>query len=106
MLFNKDWEEPKVVPKINPLSLDAFIAWLETQDPWRETLYCNSNYCVLARWVQHLDPEAVHWPNGGSFEYKVFGEKVSFIDTPFRKIVLGNLYGGVLDRAKLERGQR
>lgn len=105
MLYNKDWNKPKVTPKINPLSMDDFIAWLETQDPLRETHYTNSSECVLARWVQHLDPKAGHWAGAGSFEYAVYGKKVSFADTLFPKAVIGNLYGGVLALAKKYRGQ-
>lgn len=106
MLFNKDWEKPKVTPQVDPLSFDDFIAWLETQHPLRETLYRDSSQCVLARWVQHLDPEACSPPGWGSFEYKVYGKGVSFRNTPFYQAVLGDRYGGVLALAKLARGQR
>lgn len=106
MLFNKDWEKPKVTPQVDPLSFDDFIAWLETQHPLRETYYVDSRKCVLARWVQHLDPKADRLLGAPSFEYKVYGKGVSFRDTPFQRVVRGHLYGGVLALAKLARGQR
>lgn len=80
MLYNQDWDKPKV--KADPFSLESLIAWLEKMPA--DEVYCFSNWggCLLAKWAQSVDPSAYtgrqgrksDFPNG--FHYAVNGRVV------------------------------
>jgi hypothetical protein len=47
MLYDPKWEK-----KVDPLSLDGVIAWLETQDPATEYDWSSTLNCLLCRYLK------------------------------------------------------
>lgn len=50
MLYDPKWQK-QVETKLDPLSLDAFIAWLEKQPGETEYDWYNYHYCIVGRFV-------------------------------------------------------
>ena len=97
MLYDKKW---------NKTSLDSLIAWLEVQDPAEEYRTINADHCLLARWLQSIDPSSRSHPHASnSYEYLFHNEKVDlrhFSDIVFRTCDFN--FGGALRRARELRG--
>lgn len=106
MLYNKDWNKPKVTPA-DPLSLDGLIAWLETKDPSESYHFTDAGHCMLAQWVKHLDPKAFHsLADNNSYVYWVHGKRVDFRCTTLAKVAASGTFGGALFHAKLYQGRK
>lgn len=107
MLYNKDWGKAKTVPTTDPLSLDDFIAWLETKDPNQSYHFTDVSQCLLAQWVKHLDPNAFssHADNN-SYVYWVHGKRVDFRFTTLGRVAAAGTFGGALFYAKRYQGQK
>lgn len=106
MLYNKNWNKPKVAPA-DPLSLDDFIAWLETKDPNQSYHFTDASQCLLAQWVKHLDPEALNsLADNNSYVYRVHGKRVDFRFTPLGRCAAAGTFGGALFYAKRYQGQK
>jgi len=106
MLFNKNWDKPKT--KLDPLSLDDFIAWLETKDPQQIHCFNNVSRCLMAQWAQSIDPDAKSDPKpGNSWLYLVKGEVVNFQGTKLPRVAVntGSTFGEALAKAKTYRGR-
>jgi hypothetical protein len=80
MLFNPKWKtDTKIDTKIDPLSLEALVAWLETKDPKEEYDFTHAAICLFGQWAKYCDADATMSPWGGSFIYMVHGNAVDFI---------------------------
>ena len=107
MLHNPNWDKPKPVPMTDPMSLDDLIAWLETKDPNQSYQFADANNCLLAQWVKHLDPEAIHvLRHDNSYVYQVHGKKVDFQSPIFARVAAHRSFGEALFDAKIYQGQR
>lgn len=97
MLYDPKWEV-----KANPLSVAAFVEWLDKK-PAQETYdYYKFESCALGQWVKSLDPGAIDRDlEGDSYTYRVNGKIVNLRD-PFRDIVAYHpwTFGAALERAR------
>src|SRR6267378_719153 len=109
MLFNKDWEKPKATPQIDPLSFDDFIAWLETQHPRQTYEFTDVSNCLLAQWVQSIDPKTKsNLQVDNSWVYLVNGQTIDFHGTKFPRVASTqtDTFGEALAKARLLHGIR
>jgi hypothetical protein len=56
MLYDPKWEKPA---QVDPLSVEALIAWLERQPAATVYEYCNPRDCLLCRYFRDLGYEDV-----------------------------------------------
>jgi hypothetical protein len=71
MLYNPDW---KTDTKVDPLSLTALIAWLETKHQNETYDYISQDNCVLGQWTKHCDLSSVPLSaSGNGYNYQVHG---------------------------------
>jgi hypothetical protein len=103
MLHNPNWKNDT---KVDPTSLVALIAWLETMNPTKEFDFSNMSKCMLGQWVKYCDPEArADGGQLGSFGYIVHGEAVDFRSNPaFIGAAHGGTFGGALSAANYLKG--
>ena len=105
MLYDPKWEvETKKANKVNPVSLEGLISWLETQDPATRYSYGDNEGCLLARYFR---ASGYRWAYCGpdSFSYSLF-----FLPPIFRKKIplemddvalhVPSTYGAALERAR------
>jgi hypothetical protein len=96
MLYDPKWEVTT-----NPLSLESFIAWLETRNPTETYDFFCADECLVGQWVKSIDKRACRIPSRDSAWYVVNRKMVNL-----RKFVtLANsadefTFGGTLARAR------
>jgi hypothetical protein len=73
MLYNPDWKNDT---KIDPLSLTALCAWLETKCGSETYDYANSMKCLTGQWARYCDP-GVTMGAGDSFSYLIYGKETN-----------------------------
>lgn len=96
MLYDTKWDQQAV-----DLSMTSLIAWLEQQPPEATYPYGDAQNCLLAKWLQSMDPKAQARSIDGSFVYSFRGEKVFLNEfQPIAISKVGNTYGAALERAR------
>ncbi len=98
MLYDTRWDA-----KIDPFTLEALIAWLETRP--KEEIYCWQavGSCLLGQYASHIDPTAYFYPSigsGGLYKYIIDGQLRDL--APFGGIAYGEprTFGAALERAR------
>jgi hypothetical protein len=95
MLYNPEWKV-----KVDPLSKEALIAWLEKQDPNQRYEWYEPASCLLGLWTKSVDPTSCHDPESCT-RYIVYGRNVDFW-TFISEIACHNphTFGAALERAR------
>jgi hypothetical protein len=101
----------KTETKADPLSLDSLIAWLEKKPADARYNECQAHVCMLAQWLQSIDPASRPAPKpepdfiGSSFLYVVGDQRIDL--RQFTMVALDNphTFGGALYRAHKLRGE-
>jgi hypothetical protein len=75
MLYDPKWEV-----KVDPLSKESLIAWLEKQDPWQNYTFIDSSNCLLAQFAKSIDSSAIVDDNPvvDSYHYLIDGKSINF----------------------------
>jgi hypothetical protein len=105
MLYDPKWD--KTETKADPFSLESLIAWLEKQPADQQYEFCEYNNCLLAQWLQSIDPKAQVTPEDG-FTYRALGTRVDLWGDTFPKIAHAgdtharhrHTFGAALERAR------
>lgn len=104
MLYDPKWEQET---KADPFSLESLIAWLETKPPQEKYDFCEWNNCLLAQWLQSIDPSAkVEQGGPHGYYYRALGRSIDLyrfqkIATSDRYWVAKNMtFGAALKRAR------
>lgn len=101
MLYDPKWEV-----KVDPLSLESLIMWLESQPATAEYDFHCSRSCMVAQWVKSIDPGAISTPGYGADFYTVNGANIDL--RQFVKVAnaMPWTFGAALERARSRAKQR
>jgi len=96
MLFNKDWESQDR-SKIDPMSMDGLIAWLETKDPSQRYPFHGLVSLPVGTMGSASGPNArCNICSDNSYVYRVHGQTVGLKNTPLVRVAANSTGTSVL----------